>query len=560
MAPGLRDLPRGRAVLLGALGATVMAVTSHAVGATRTRGGLLQEIGLTNLGFGHAAGILVVVMWLGVLAYIASWAVIGGRILRHGERLGRGTLIAWIAPFVFAGPLMSRDVYSYLMQGTLGRDGFDPYEVGASAVPGRIFFEVSPDWRNTTTPYGPLHMWIGETVVRLTGENITAGVVVYKLFSIVCFAGLVWAVSRLAGALGADPETAVWLGVANPLSVFHMVGGMHNEVTMMLLVCAGLLAAVRLSPVRGVLLGSVLLGAGISLKATAAVALPFLVWIFVARAAGPLGEDPACRRSMRQVLADIRHATGRRAGALVGGGVLSVGVATATVAVVTVASGQSWGWISEISGNTKVVNPLAVPSLIASVLVRPVGMIDDNIFFNDIIGVVRPVSLVVMVILLVVSWAVWRRTVREAFVGATAAYAATCLFNAVVLPWYYAAPLALVGVWIRDRRGVLALAWLTMVLSMTFDGSGNNRLYNVVWLVMVGLVMWWITRTCLAGDVQETGDGGTAGTAAATTTVPDATGDRTDDSDPSGDGHGLGTAHDLTGEVTVQGVDRTPRQ
>ncbi|AGP30569.1 alpha-(1-_6)-mannopyranosyltransferase A [Corynebacterium terpenotabidum] len=522
----LRDMPRRRAVILGVIGTLVMALTSHAVGATRTRGGILGHLNLTNLAFGHIAGILVAVLWLGVLAFIISWAVIGGRILHHGEKLGTGTLIAWTAPFLLAGPLMSRDVYSYLMQGTLSRDGFDPYTVGASANPGPIFFEVSPDWRNTTTPYGPLHMWIGEVIVRITGDNVTAGVFVYRIFSLACFAGLVWTVAALARALGANPEVAVWLGVANPLSVIHLVGGMHNEVTMMVLVCGGLLAAVRMPVLRGALLGSILIGAGMALKATAAIALPFLVWILVARYAGPLGEDAPVRRRLRQVLADIRHGTVRRTATLVVGGAASSAVALATVAVLTVASGQSWGWVSALSGNSKVINPLAVPSLIASLLVRPIGAIDEDIFFNDILGVVRPVSTVVMVLVLVVAWVTWRRSVREAFIGATVAYMATCLFNTVVLPWYYVAPLALVGLWLRDRRAVLVVAWLTMALSMTFDGSGNNRLYNLPWLLLVGIVMWWLVRTCLA----------------------------------SADGHRLGAAHDLPGQVAVEGVNGTARQ
>lgn len=537
VAARVRGMSRRTAIILGAVGSLVMALTSHAVGATRTRGGVLQSLGLANLGFGHVAGILVVVLWLGVLALVVSWVVLGGRLLRGGEPLGVAPLVAWTAPLLLAGPLMSRDVYSYLMQGTLSHEGFDPYEVGASAVPGRVFFEVSPDWRNTTTPYGPLHMWIGEGVVSVTGDNVTAGVIVYKIFSLACFAGLVWAVARLAAAVKVNVSLAVWLGVANPLSVIHLVGGMHNEVTMMLLVCAGLLAAVRLPVVRGTALGAVLIGAGIALKATAAIALPFLVWILVARYAGPLGEDAPVRRPVKEVVADVRHGTLRRAVALVVGGVGCLALSVGTLALVTVASGQSWGWVSEVSGNSKVINPLAVPSLITSVLVRPIGAVDENIFFNDIIDVVRPVSTVVMALILVVAWVVWRRSVKEAFVGATVAYMATCLFNTVVLPWYYMAPLALVGLWIRDRRAVFAVAWLAMVLSMTFDGSGNNRLYNLPWLILVGLVMWWLARTCLRQE-----------------------GTTEDTAEESADGHGLGAAHDLAGEVSVEGVDGASRQ
>ena len=45
-------------------------------------------------------------------------------------------LMAWAIPLALAAPLFSRDVYSYLMQGAMVRDGFDPYTEGAAANPG----------------------------------------------------------------------------------------------------------------------------------------------------------------------------------------------------------------------------------------------------------------------------------------------------------------------------------------------------------------------------------------------------------------------------------------
>ena len=37
----------------------------------------------------------------------------------------------WLAPLLLSVPVFSRDTYSYLAQGALLRDGFDPYLVGA---------------------------------------------------------------------------------------------------------------------------------------------------------------------------------------------------------------------------------------------------------------------------------------------------------------------------------------------------------------------------------------------------------------------------------------------
>ena len=559
----LRDMPRRRAVGWGLAGTLVMALCSHAVGATRSRGGVLQSLGMTNLSFGHIAGILEVVLWIAILAFIVSWAVVGGRILRRGERLGRGTLAAWTLPFLIAGPLMSRDVYSYLMQGQLTRDGFNPYDVGASADPGRLFYEVSPDWRNTTTPYGPLHLWLGEGITRISGENITVGVFLYKLLSLASFAVMVWAVARLARALGANPDAAVWLGVANPVVVIHLVAGMHNEGTMMALVLCGLLAAVRLPLIRGAVAGSVLIGLGVSLKATAFIALPFLVWIIVARWCGGdrAGGGTALadmagtvrRRPFRTLVRDAWTFSACRFLTLVVAGAGSLAVSLATVAAVTWASGLSWGWIGEISGNNKVINPLSLPSTLAGVLDRPVGVFSEDLHFNNILDVLRPVSVAVMVLVMVAAWLLWRRSARDAMVGATVAYAATCVFNSVVFPWYYSSPLALLGLWLRDPRGVFTVAWLSMIAAFTFGGGGNNRLYNIPWIIGVGLLMWWIGRSCFAAGFRTLPAGPALPTGAPGTTGPTGTTD-------SADGESLGAAHDLTGEVPVEGVDGASRQ
>ncbi|MFE1666770.1 alpha-(1-_6)-mannopyranosyltransferase A [Corynebacterium bovis] len=552
----IRRMSYDRAVRVGLVGAVVVALCSHAVGATRNRGGIMQSLGLSSLTFGHLAGILIVVLWIGVALLILSWTVVGGHILRHGATLRRSTVVAWTAPFLVAGPLMSRDVYSYLMQGSLARLGIAPYDHGAAANPGPLFFEVSSDWRNTTTPYGPLHLAIGDLVTSVTGENITLGVLVYKVISLACLAVLVVGVAGLARHLGARPSVAVWLGVVNPLSLIHLVGGMHNEVTMMAFVVTGLLAALRLPPVRGAVLGAVLVGLGVSVKATALIALPFLVWVAVARTVGP-ARSRAAGGSGRW----------RRAGAVVGLGAVCAAAVGAVLALVTLLSGQTWGWVREITGNTKVINPLSLPSLIAGILSRPLMALDDDVTFNGILTAVRPWSTVLMAVLLVATWWIWRRDARAALTGATVAYAVTCVLNAVVLPWYYAAPLALVGVWMRDRRGVFLVGWLCAVLSMMFDGGGNNRLYDLWWIVLVGAVTWWMLRATTGYsplDAEERTDPWVLTPPDAAT--PDATAPAATAPDPaptagaSADRHGLGPSHDLAGEVPVEGVDGAPGQ
>ena len=99
-----------------------------------------------------------------------------------------------------------------------------------------MLLEVSADWRNTTTPYGPLHLGIGEVITRLVGDNITVGVILYRMVCLLGFAAIVWSIPRIARELGANPAFAQWLGVLNPLVLLHLIAGMHNEALMVGLV------------------------------------------------------------------------------------------------------------------------------------------------------------------------------------------------------------------------------------------------------------------------------------------------------------------------------------
>ena len=165
--------------------ALLIALGSYGAGAIRYKGGVLRALHADFLSYGHGASFSNTVMWCGLILFVGAWCIAG---LRLNEVDLKKTVVAWVAPFVVAAPILSRDVYSYLMQGAMLRDGFNPYKQGAAVNPGPYLLEVSHDWRNTTTPYGPLHLWLGEGVTSLVGENVTAGVIVYKLISIAGFA------------------------------------------------------------------------------------------------------------------------------------------------------------------------------------------------------------------------------------------------------------------------------------------------------------------------------------------------------------------------------------
>lgn len=476
-------------VTVGVAGTILIALSSFGAGAVRARGGMLRHAGLDFLSYGHGAGLCVAGLWLGVGLLVLAWATMGVEVFSGAyprphyvdnepspdALVGRvqRALWAWVIPLLFTAPLMSRDVYSYLMQGAMFRDGFDPYSQGAAVNPGPMLLEVSHDWRNTTTPYGPLHLWLGEGITRIVGDNITAGVMFYKAVSVLGFAALAWAIPVIARHLGGNPALALWLGVANPVMVLHLVGGMHNESIMVGLVSVGLVCALR----HRFGLAVSLIAVAVSLKATAAIALPFVVWM----AANAWAENKPAPTLWRRLWTFV-----------CAGASISI-LATGVVALVTWVSRSSWGWLAEISGNSKIINPLALPSLLARTATDFLLLFDPTLTFNVPLGYLRTASMGLMLIGLVLVWWVFRKDDRAAIRGIALAYAVAFVFNSVTLPWYYASLISLVAVTRIPRALAQWAAGLSIVIALAFAGSGNHQLYNVTWMIGAALIAWFAT-------------------------------------------------------------------
>ncbi|MCQ9342271.1 alpha-(1-_6)-mannopyranosyltransferase A [Corynebacterium kozikiae] len=455
-------------VKLGVVASTLVALGSFGGGAIRQSGGVLEFLGLEFLKFGHGAGISNVTLWLGTLLFVLAWIALGVQIQRYALDQMRRVLLWWVVPLVFAAPIMSRDIYSYLMQGTLLRDGFDAYTQGPAVNPGPLLTEVSQDWRNTTTPYGPLHLWLGEAITSVTGDNITAGVVIFKVLSVGGFALIAWSVAAIAKHLGMDPVWALWLGVANPVMVFHLVGGMHNESMMVGLVMLGLYWALRgrFYPAVAVI------AVAMALKVTAAFSLPFVVWI-------------AVRRHKQRTF-------GWFMAYALSGAALTI----AMLALITYASGASWGWIAALTGNSKVINPLAFPSLFAG-LVSQVGSLFVEPFpYNSVLQVTRTVSMGLMALGCVAAWWWGRNSQVQALRGTAVAYLVAFFFNAVTLPWYYASILPLLGLIAPSKRVQQIAIILSVAIGMAFTGSGNHQLYQPFWMTIWAL-LGFVAAMCI---------------------------------------------------------------
>ena len=480
------SFPIPSALPLGVSASCILLFASFSGGATRNRGGLLEALNIGFLSYGHGRNLGLALYWVGIFLLAAAWVLAGRTIIRPqltnprpkgGLRDIQRILFAWVTPLVFAGPLASRDVYSYLMQGAMVRDGFDPYTEGAAVNPGPFLLEVSQDWRNTTTPYGPLHLWIGELVTGLVGDNVAAGVAAYKVLSLLGFITIAWSIPRIASKLGADPAVALWLGVANPVIILHLIGGMHNESLMVGLVSIGLLAALN----RHFHAALILVGTAVAMKATAVIAAPFIVWMMLHHYA-PTGSS-----RWRSLCVFVLS------------GLTAVVEIIAAVALITWISGTSWGWLSQVSGNSKVINPLAGPTLATDVIFPAVQIFMPDASYNAILAVLRSVAMACMLIGLVAVWWLCRKDDRDAVMGTAAAYQVAFVFNAVTLPWYYASIFTLMGTFRPPLWLIKFTTGVALFIGVSFSGDGNHQLYNWFWVIGMIVVAWFAIQWIFEG-------------------------------------------------------------
>lgn len=215
------------------------------------------------------------VFYLGLAALSAAWLGLGRRASSVAAL--RWIAAVWCVPLAAGPVLFSHDVYSYLAQGDILHLGLNPYHA-APAVLGRSPFlaAVSPFWRHTTAPYGPLFLGAVELIVSVTGSHLIAGVLLVRLLDLVGVVLIGAFAPRLAAAVGADPARATWLTVLSPLVLLELVSAGHNDALMVGLLLAGVTLAVERRWPAAMLLCA--LAATVKLPAAAGLILIAAAW------------------------------------------------------------------------------------------------------------------------------------------------------------------------------------------------------------------------------------------------------------------------------------------
>ena len=463
--------PQARPALLGAIGAVLITAGGLGAGSTRLHDPLLESLHISWLRFGHGLVLSSVLLWVGVTLMLIAWLWLGRRVIDRSAT--EYTMVAttgfWLAPLLLSVPVFSRDTYSYLAQGALLRDGFDPYVVGPIDNPNSLLDNVSPIWTTTTAPYGPAFILIAKFVTMLVGNDVVAGTMLLRLCMLPGLALLIWAAPRAARHVGADGAAALWICVLNPLVIIHLMGGVHNEMLMVGLMMAGIALTFSGRHIWGV----GLIAVAVAVKATAGLALPFMVWVWMRHLRDARGYQPVKAFAV----------------ATAASGVIFVAV----FAVLSWLAGVGLGWLTALAGSVKIINWLTVPTA-ASNLINVFGSLLFPVNFYAVLDVARIIGIAIIALSLPLLWWRFRHSDREALVGIALVMVVVVLFVPAALPWYYTWPLAVAAALTQSRQAIAVIAGLSTWITVIWKPDGAHGMYSWIHVLLAtacAAVAWY---------------------------------------------------------------------
>jgi alpha-1,6-mannosyltransferase len=462
----------------GTVGALLLAVGSLGAGAAPVYNPVwgLPLFGL----FSRMTTVSLTIAYIGVFMIVLAWLWLGRLSLPGRERMVSlpqmaRTLVMWTAPLVLTVPMFSQDVYSYLAQSEIAARGLDPYTVGPAEALGNadvLTKNVPTVWRETPSPYGPLFLVIGRGISLLTGNHVVMGVAFQRLLALFGLAMIVWALPRLARRFGINPVSALWLGAANPLVLFHLVVGVHNEALAIGLMLVGIELGLRRMPrcgpggpyppwQPGELLwygiGATVITLGAVVKIPAALALGFL-GVMIARRWG-----------------------GRWKHLFLTAGPLLV-IFLAVVAAASLGSGLGFGWATTLNTASTIKSwmaPMTALGFGAGMLGTLLGLgnhLDAAIMVSRMVGTLLGPLLAAKLLLDSFRWRL------RPMVGLGAALGAVLVFGATVQPWYLlwaAIPLASAAGNTKFRTGATVISAVFAVALPPTGGGFDGRTFQL---------------------------------------------------------------------------------
>lgn len=424
--------------LIGTVGALMLALGALGAGALPVVDNPYQFFPGGSLMFRMLQTSSMVVL-VGVGLLVLAWVLMApftGVGIRHREQVRgraslpqlRRTFVCWVLPIVFTAPLFTQDIYSYLAQGSIVAQGMDVYSAGPVELLGtenHLARSVPFIWAQSPSPYGPVALSFAAIISQLTNDSIVAGVLAHRLLSLAGLAAAGWAVVKLARRCRVSAPSAVWLGILNPLTILHLVGGIHNESIMLGFALVGLELGLRgvdrLEAAQKHLALLYLIGSGVSISCAGMVKVTgFLALGFVGMA-----------------LAKFLHERGRgRAVSILLAVLVQVSLLVATIAVITLISGIGLGWITGQGGAASIRSWMSVTTdsgVIAGWLGMLLGLGDHT---EAMLSITRTAGILVAVAFIVrMLFATFRGIIHPVGGLGVSTFVLVILFP-VVHPWY----------------------------------------------------------------------------------------------------------------------------
>ena len=451
-----------RTIALGCAGTIMIMLSALGAGGILVHDPVLGHGPLSWVRYGHGQMLCTAVLYLGFGLVVWAWVRLGRHVLagRVGSRPVLIASAAWIAPLIFSPPVFTRDVFSYIAQGTLPLYGYDPYALGPVALNmADVVQNVHPFWQTTPAPYGPFFILLAKGVASIAGSHMIFGVILMRLTLMIGLGLMVWALPGLVKQLGGKLPVTLWLALASPMTVVHLVGGPHNDLLMLGFLTAGTLLVLQRKHVAGIALVTL----AMAIKATAGVALPFLVLVW----AGHL-KSTWLKNFVRA-------------------GACALGVFTTVFAATTLVAGVNLGWITALRAPTMIVNWLSLPTGVGELLHWFV-----NLFFDvpktPFVVVARILGGLALIVIAVRQWLRSREGGPDAVKRMALVLFLVAVLSPATLPWYltWGFVIATAMAWKPKYLPLVGAAAVFLVL--TYSPSGEDLLYKWTFIACAAAV------------------------------------------------------------------------
>ena len=396
---------------------------------------------------GHAAfsaSSFVVGMSLLSFAWIrlSALTIDGSRSRRRKIRIVLAAGALWTAPILLGPPLLSNDVYSYAAQGELASRGVDPTVVGPNALGGGPFMRAADAiWWNNPAPYGPAWNKIAESVVVATDHD--AALSVWALRGVVVLAVIIGAFALYDLTRARNPALALLLGVANPVVLIHLVGGIHNDAVMISLMMVSLACARR----SWFLFSFVFMTLATAVKLPAAAGLLYLGW-----------HAPYVRAHAQRAVAAA----------------LSLVAGLGASVAMSFAWGMSLGWVGALKGTSKIMSTFAPTTMVGLSVSDAFSALGIEVDPDHAVAVSRLLGLLGAG--LIALWLLRRseRSTLERALGLTMALAV--LFGPVLWPWYSAMAFTILASSDLTRARAATIVWTVAISLFVFPASVGTHM------------------------------------------------------------------------------------